>query len=85
MTHYVAAKEASFTGGASRSYEWYRLLRLAELLELRSHALLYLESAIWKHSLLQYDDDTTFETPEELGLWRWRRFGDFYLQGPLDE
>jgi hypothetical protein len=48
MIHYVAAKEASFAGLASRSYEWYRLLRLAELLELRSHALLYLELAIWK-------------------------------------
>jgi hypothetical protein len=74
MIHYVAAKEASFAGLASRSYEWYRLLRLAELLELRSHALLYLELAIWKQSLLRYDDDddtttttaSSFETLEEL-------------------
>lgn len=52
MIHYVATKERSFAGLASKTFAWYQVLRTLENYELRAQ-MVYLELAIWKQSMLK--------------------------------
>ncbi|CAJ1962060.1 unnamed protein product [Cylindrotheca closterium] len=65
MIVYVAQKEASHAGCSSHPYAWYQLLWTLETYELRER-MTHLELAIWKKSLLQYENDHSFADLEEL-------------------
>jgi len=65
LLRYLAAKEVSMASLTSRRYAWYQVWKMLEMYELR-YRMSILECAIWKHDMLEYDQDTTFSTLGEL-------------------
>ena len=62
---YLAAKESSFAGLASRRYEWYLVCKTLQSYQLR-YQMSLLECAIWKQHMLQINDDTRFQSLHEV-------------------
>lgn len=65
MIQYAASTEASFSGMASQKLAWYQLLRVLETYQLRN-ILVYLELAIWKHSMLSEFPSADAKSPRTI-------------------